>query len=385
MEEMMGFETRLVHAGEPPTVDRAVTLPIFQTSTFEYLGEGNYHDVRYLRLNNNPNQVAVSDKIANLEAAEKGLVTASGMAAISTALLALVDSGEHVLAQEDLYGGTRYFFDGVFSKSGRSVSYFSLSHLETLAERIQPNTRALYLESISNPLVRVPDLKKIVAFAQDRGLRTFIDNTFCSPVNFQPARLGIDVILHSATKYLNGHSDIVAGAIVGKKDLLETILRTHNILGASLDPHACFLLHRGMKTMGLRVRRQNETALALALELERHPKVRKVHYPGLAHSEGHAYAREWFKGFGGMLSFVLEASGEQTEAFFTHLKLPFNAPSLGGLETLVTRPAATSHAGLSAEERARQGIVDSLVRVSVGIEDFKDLARDFRNALDRVP
>lgn len=383
-ETFQGFETRLVHSGELPLVDRAVTLPIFQTSTFEYAGEGNYHDVRYLRLNNNPNQVVVSDKIAALEGAEKGLVTASGMAAISTLLIAMVGPNEHVLAQEDLYGGTRYFLDGDFRGFGRSVDYFPLADVARLSTLVKPDTRLIYMESVSNPMLRIPDLAKVTAFAKSRGILTAIDNTFCSPVNFRPLELGFDLVVHSATKYLNGHSDILAGAVVGKADHIQKILHSHNLLGAALDPHACFLLHRGMKTLGLRVRRQNETALALAHELKKHPKVLKVNYPGLPDSEGHGFAKEWFSGFGGMLSFVLDADGARTEHFFSDLEIPFKAPSLGGVETLVTRPAATSHSGLPAAERSRQGIVDSLVRVSVGIEDLDDLARDFRNALDRV-
>ncbi len=384
MKTKQGFETRLVHGGELPLVDRAVTLPIFQTSTFEYAGEGNYHDVRYLRLNNNPNQVAVSEKIALLEGGEKAVVTASGMAAISTMLLALVGPGEHVLAQEDLYGGTRYFFDGDFQGFGRSVDYFSLDDLGQLAAKVKPSTRLIYIESISNPMMRVPDLEKVVAFAKSRGILTAIDNTFCSPVNFRPLEMGIDVVVHSATKYLNGHSDIVAGAVVGPSKQIEKVLRTLNLLGAALDPHACFLLHRGLKTLGLRVRRQNETALSLAVALQKHPAILKVNYPGLPSSESHRFAKAWFSGFGGMLSFVLKASAAETESFLGTLTLPFKAPSLGGVETLVTRPAVTSHSGLTPAERARQGIVDSLVRVSVGIEDFDDLEQDFRLALDKI-
>ncbi len=384
MNEEIGFETKLVHAGELPLVDRAVTLPIFQSSTFEYAGEANYHDVRYLRLNNNPNQLAVAGKIAAIEGAQKGLVTASGMAAISTTVLSLIDAGEHLLAQEDLYGGSRYFFDGDFKGFGRSVSYFPLKEAAKLDAFVQPNTRAIYVESISNPMMKVGDLRAVVDFAKSRGLMTIIDNTFCSPVIFRPSDMGFDVILHSATKYLNGHSDILAGAIVGREAPVEKIRRTSNLLGATLDPHACYLLHRGLKTLGLRVRRQNETAAALAEALQSHFAVRKVYYPGLPDCEGHGLAREWFDGYGAMLAIALDTDAARSEAFLSRLKLPFKAPSLGGVETLVTRPAATSHAGLSADERKRLGIVDSLVRISVGIEDLDDLARDFRQALDGI-
>lgn len=384
IDKKSGFETKLVHAGEPPLVDRSVTLPIFQTSTFRYEGEGNYHDIRYQRLNNNPNQLAVSDKIAAIEGAEKGVVMASGMAAISTTLLSLIGNGEHVLSQEDLYGGSRYFFDGDFKNFGRSATYFSLDSVDKLADKIQPNTRAIYMESISNPTMKVADLARVARLAKERGLLSIIDNTLCSPFNFRPIELGFDVVLHSATKYLNGHSDIVAGATVGSEKNMRRVLETLNLLGGCLDPHACFLLQRGMKTLGLRVGRQNENALSLAQTLEKHPRVAKVNYPGLPSSFGHAFAREYFRGYGGMLSFVLDTDAAGTEKFFSYLTIPAKAPSLGGVESLVTRPAMTSHCGLSQKERDAQGIADSLVRVSVGIEDSADLERDFVQALDRI-
>jgi cystathionine beta-lyase/cystathionine gamma-synthase len=384
IDKKCGFETQLVHAGEPPQVDRSVTLPIFQTSTFRYEGEGNYHDIRYQRLNNNPNQLAVSDKLAVIEGAEKGVSMASGMAAISTTLLALVGAGGELLSQEDLYGGSRYFFDGQFKDFGRTTQYFSLDCVDKLAEKITPKTRAIYMESISNPTMRVADLVKVARLANDRGILAIIDNTLCSPFNFRPIEIGFDVVLHSATKYLNGHSDIVAGAVVGSEKNMRRVLETLNLLGGCLDPHACFLLQRGMKTLGLRVARQNETALALAKDLQKHPRVRQVNYPGLPESFGHSTARELFRGFGGMLSFVLDTDSAGTEAFFSRLTIPAKAPSLGGVESLVTRPAMTSHCGLSQKERDSQGIVDSLVRVSVGIEDFDDLARDFRQALEPI-
>ncbi len=382
MSDELGFETKLVHAGEAPLIERAVTLPVFQTSTFQYSSEdGGYHDIRYQRLNNNPNQSVVSAKIAALEGAEKGLVFASGMAAIASSLLALVENGEHILAQSDLYGGTRYFFDKEFQNFGREVSYFDVGNLERLPEVLRKNTVAIYIESISNPTTKVPDFRKVVAFAKKHGLLVFIDNTFCSPAVFNPHRLGVDIVLHSATKYLNGHSDIVAGAVVGKENLIRRVLETTNLLGGCLDPHACYLLHRGMKTMGLRVRRQSETALALARMLQQQSKVTRVYYPGLNECEGHVHAKELFRGFGGMLSFVIEGGESEAERLMDALELAVKAPSLGGLETLVTRPAVTSHSGLSAADRKAQGIEDALIRVSVGIEDFADLERDFQKAL----
>jgi cystathionine beta-lyase/cystathionine gamma-synthase len=377
------FATRLIHAGEPrPLMDGAVTLPIYQSSTFQYGGEKDYNDIRYIRLNNTPNHTSLSAKCAAIEGAETGLVTASGMAAISTTLLALVGEGEHILAQDSLYGGTHHLLQENLPKMGRKISFFSAADVDKLETLIRPETRVVYVEAVSNPLLRVLPLKKIVEAARRAEVLTVIDNTFPSPVNFNPIALGFDIVIHSATKYLNGHTDIVGGCVVGRHQHLQAVMKLLNHLGGSMDPHACFLLNRGLKTLGLRVAWQNDAALRLAKALEAHSRVQRVHYPGLASHPQHALAKELFRGFGGMLSFELDASVEETDRFIKRLTLPICAPSLGGVESLVTRPATTSHVSLAREERLKQGISDSLVRVSVGIEDPDDLIADFQKALD---
>ncbi len=376
------LETKLIHAGEPdPRINGAVSLPIFQSSTFEYTGEGDYHDVRYIRLNNTPNHIALHQKLAALEGAEAALVSASGMAAISSALLALLSSGEHLLAQDCLYGGTHDFLTKDFASFGINFDFIDGNAPLSWEEKLRPETRAVYVETISNPLVEIADLKAVVEFSRRHNLISIIDNTFASPVNFRPSEMGFDLSVHSCTKYLNGHTDIVAGACIGRADLIEKIKRKLDHLGGSLDPHAAFLLHRGMKTLALRVAYQNRSALAVAQFLERHPSIARVNYPGLESHPAHQRARELFDGFGGMLSFELNGGIEATEAFMRRITIPIIAPSLGGVETLITRPSTTSHAGMSAEDRARLGISDSLVRLSVGIEATDELIEDLDQAL----
>jgi cystathionine beta-lyase/cystathionine gamma-synthase len=376
------IETKLIHAGEPsPRIDGAVTMPIFQTAMFESAGEKSYHEIRYLRLNNTPNHVALHAKLAALENAEAALVTSSGMAAISTALLALLSNGDHFLAQNCLYGGTHDLVTKDLVGYGITHSFVDGSKPDTWEAALRPNTKLMYVESIANPLLDVPDLEAVVAFAKRHGLITLIDNTFASPVNFRPAEVGFDLSLHSATKYLNGHSDLVAGAVIGRADLVTRVTHRLNHLGGTLDPHACFLLHRGLKTLALRVGYQNRSALAIASFLEGHKAVRKVVYPGLASHPQHEIARRMYDGFGGMLSFEVGGGVEAAERFMARTTLPVVAPSLGGIETLLTRPATTSHSGLSAAERERIGIRDGLIRVSVGIEHTDDLIADFGQAL----
>ena len=377
------IETKLIHAGEPsPRIDGAVSMPIFQTAMFESAGETSYHEIRYLRLNNTPNHVALHAKLAALENAEAALVTASGMAAISTALLTLLASGDHLLAQNCLYGGTHDLVTKDLGAYGITHDFFDASQPETWESKLRPTTKLLYVETIANPLLDVPDLEAVVKFAKAHGLVTLIDNTFASPVNFRPAELGFDLSLHSGTKYLNGHSDLVAGALIGRADLIQRVTHRLNHLGGTLDPHACFLLHRGLKTLALRVHYQNQSALTIAEFLQGHSSVRKVNYPGLASHPQHHIASDLLDGFGGMLSFEVDGGVEAAKRFMQKTRLPVIAPSLGGVETLLTRPAETSHSGLTPEERKRVGIADGLIRVSVGIEHPDDLIEDFQEALE---
>lgn len=379
------LETKLIHAGEPePRIHGAVSMPIFQSAMFEYAGETSYHDLKYIRLNNTPNHVALHQKLAALENAEAALVTASGMAAISTAMLTVLSAGDHLLAQDCLYGGTFDFITRDLEGFGISYDLIDADDPDSWKRKLRPNTRAIYVETISNPLMQVGDLKAVVEFARAHGLVSIIDNTFASPVNFRPPEWGFDLSIHSCTKYLNGHSDIVAGACIGRADLITRILHKLNHLGGSLDPHAAFLLHRGMKTLAVRLGYQNQSALSIARFLEGHPAVARVNYPGLESHPRHQRARELFDGFSGMLSFELKGGVAAAERFMHNTTLPIVAPSLGGVETLITRPATTSHSGLSPEERRRLGISDSLIRVSVGIEATEDLIEDFQQALEKL-
>ncbi len=272
---------------------------------YEYAGEKSYDDLKYIRLNNTPNHRALAEKLAALENAEDALVTASGMAAITTTLLTLLSTGDHLLAQDCLYGGTHDFVTRDLEKFGISYDFIDGNNAESWERKVRPNTKAIYVETISNPLMQVPDLERVVEFAKAHNLASVIDNTFASPVNFRPLELGFDLSLHSATKYLNGHSDIVAGAVIGGAGLVEKITHTLNHLGGSLDPHAAFLLHRGMKTLAVRVKYQNESALKVASFLETHPAVSRVNYPGLSSHPQHDRAKRRFDGFGGMMSFEL--------------------------------------------------------------------------------
>jgi cystathionine beta-lyase/cystathionine gamma-synthase len=381
----MQIETRLIHAGEEEKkYAGAVALPIFQSATFVYGGEDSYHDLKYIRLNNTPNHIAVQEKLAQIEGGEAAVVTASGMAAITTALLTVLKTGDHLLAQDCLYGGTLAFLAHDLADFGIDVDFVPGNAPEVWKKLLRPETRAIYVEPMSNPLLEVADLYAVHAFAQLHGLVSMIDNTFPSPVNFRPIEMGFDLVMHSCTKYLNGHSDIVAGCVIGSQKMVEQVTHRLNHLGGCLDPHACFLLLRGMKTLVLRVIKQNENAQTLATFLEGHPAVDCVNYPGLSTHPQHDRAKELFSGFGGVLSFEVTGDVAVADRVMSRLELPIIAPSLGGVETLITRPVQTSHSGLSLEEREAAGISDRLIRVAVGIEDAGDLCADFGQALEGI-
>jgi cystathionine beta-lyase/cystathionine gamma-synthase len=378
------LDTNVVHAGSPhPRVEGAVVTPLFQSANYLMADEAAYEEVRYIRLSNSPNHLSLHARLAAIESGEAAMVTASGMAAISAAILAFVGSGEHLLAQKTLYGGTQTFLDHDGPRLDIAHSAIDLADPAGPAnwgKALRPETRLMLLESISNPLMEVGDLEAAVKFARDHDLVTVIDSTFASPVNFRPREIGIDLVVHSATKYLNGHSDIVAGAVIGSAAQVEKVRHLLLHLGGSLDPHACFLFDRGLKTLVLRVERQNATAMRLARYLAGRPEVRKVNYPGLEDDPSHQFAARLFSGFGGMLSFYAD-SVERAEAFLNRVRIPLHAASLGGVESLVVRPSRSSHLGLDSESRRRLGITDDLVRVSVGIEDADELIEDFGRAL----
>lgn len=376
------IETKLVHAGEPdPRIEGAVCMPIFQSAMFETFGSDDYHDIPYIRLNNTPNQLALHAKLSALENAEAGLVASSGMAAIAAAIMAACRMGDHILFQNTLYGGTHNFTTKDLPAMGIEYDFVDPADPGSWEAKLKPNTRVFYVESISNPLMEVGDLRSVVDFAKAHNLVSMIDNTFTSSYNFRPPEIGFDVSLHSCTKYMNGHSDIVAGAAIGKADWILKIKHKLNHLGGSLDPHACFLLHRGLKTLALRMERQNSNALMIARHLAEHPKVVSVNYPGLESNPGHAWAAELFDGYSGMMSFELDGDAKDVDRFMRTVELPIVAASLGGPESLLTRPSLTSHAGLSREDREKLGISNTLIRMSVGIEAVEDLIEDLDQAL----
>jgi cystathionine beta-lyase/cystathionine gamma-synthase len=384
MKQFKRIETKAVHAGTPePRIEGAVAMPIFQSAMYEYADEATYDDVRYIRLNNTPNQLALNLKLAALENAEAAMVAASGMAAISSTLLTVLSPGGHLLAQDCLYGGTHGFVTDDLQSFGLNYSFIDADDSSSWEAALKPDTRAIYVEAMTNPLLQVADLRAVVEFARAHRLISVIDNTFASPVNFRPIEAGFDLALHSATKFLNGHSDIVAGAIIGRADLVQRITHRMNHLGCSLDPHAAYLLHRGLKTLPLRVGQQNQSALTIAKFLQSHAEVAKVNYAGLESHPRHQRALELFEGFGGVLSFELTGPTERAESFLHSTRIPIIAPSLGGVETLLTRPVTTSHAGMSAADRKRLGISDALIRMSVGIEATDELLEDLAQALQR--
>ncbi len=377
-----GFSTRAVHAGEP-RIQGALTMPIFQSSTFETRDGESYDDIRYIRLNNTPSHDALHAKLAALENGEAALVTSSGMAAITTTLLAIMEPGAHVLAQTGLYGGTSAWLTNECPKLGFDVTHISCLDSSKWEKALTPQSRVFYCETISNPLLEVADLEEVVSFCKRHGLLPVIDNTFASPVLCNPLDLGFELVLHSATKYLNGHTDIVAGCVIGSQARIDQIRHKLNLFGGTLDPHACFLLQRGIKTLELRVKAQSENASVLANWLAEMPQVRRVYHPSLTTHASHQNAKKFLRGYGAMLAFEL-ADIRAAKLFCDRLELGVYAPSLGGVETLVTLPVCTSHASVDPVQRLEMGIGDGLVRVSVGIEDISDLKDDFLRALSEV-
>lgn len=381
-QDDQAFETLAVHAGRHGVrPEGSVVFPIFQGTVYESEPGESYDEIKYSRLSTTPSQRDLHDRLAALEAAESALATSSGMAAVSAALLSALKAGDHLLASDVLYGGTHALLGRFADRLGWTYTVVDTGRPESWSAALRPNTRAFLVESVTNPLIRVGDLRGVAEFAAQHGLVSIIDNTFATPVNFRPLEVGYDLVVHSATKYLSGHSDLVAGCVAGSAQRVSAVRSVQNHFGGSLDPHAGFLLTRGLKTLAVRVRAQNENAMALAEFLAGHEAVGAVNYPGLQSHPDHGRAAELFHGFGGMLSFRLGGGLAAAERFLKSLRIPYVAPSLGGVETLVTRPAATSHAGMSPSARAEIGVSDDLVRVSCGIESARDLVADFDQAL----
>jgi cystathionine gamma-synthase/cystathionine gamma-lyase/cystathionine beta-lyase len=381
MSETHSFDTLAVHAGEPrPARDRSVVFPIYQGTVYEIEPGGG---VDYIRYSNTPTQTYLQDKLAALEGAEAAVVTASGMAAISTALHSVLAGGDRIIVAGNIYGGTHALLAEESRRIGWGLDFVDAADPAAWAAALTPRTKAVYVESITNPLIRVGDLPGLARFSREHGLTSIIDNTFPTPMLLRPHSLGYDLVCHSATKALNGHSDLVAGVVTGAADRIERVRHTLTLFGGALDPHTAFLLARGLKTLAIRVRVQGENALALARFLEGHRAIAEVHYPGLESHPDHARAVELFNGgFGSMLAFRPHGGLEAAERLLKTLQIPYAAASLGGVESLVTRPAISSHAKMTAEERAAAGIGDDLIRFSTGIEAGEDLIADFAQALE---
>jgi len=372
----MQKETKAVHTGtQYDKQTRGANSPIYTSTAIGYLDS----DITYPRYFNTKNQLAVAAKIAALENAETGMVFSSGMAAITSTLLTFLKAGDHIIFQKGLYGGTVNWGNLELTKFGIEFTMADGNTVSDFEKVLQPNTKLLYIETPSNPLLKITDIEAATKFAKSNDLISVIDNTFASPVNQNPIVFGIDIVIHSATKYLGGHSDICAGTIAGSKELLSKIKSTALNFGGNLDAQSCYLLERSIKTLFVRVKQQNSNARQVAGYLNQHSKIEKVYYPGLASSEGHEIAKKQMKGFGGMLAFTLK-SGDITD-FQKNLKLIKPAVSLGGVDTIISAPTLTSHRHLSPENKLSEGITDKTLRLSVGIENVEDLIEDLDNVL----
>jgi len=390
--EREGFTTRAVHGGSVPDANKSVATPIYQTATFRYdtveegarLGAEAGPGYLYTRWAN-PTTEMFEQKVALLEGAEAALAVASGMAAISTAVVSLLRGGDHVVTPKAVYQATFELFHNVLPKYGVEVTFLDEPDLSAYERAIRPTTKLLYVETPNNPLLGVTDIAGVVALAKGCGARTVADNTFATPYNQTPLALGVDLVCHSATKYLGGHHDVTAGVIAGARDLVRQCVRTMRVFGAVLDPFAAYLLVRGIMTLGLRMERHNANAAGLARHLAAHPKVARVYYPGLpGHPRHDVAARQMPGGFGGMMSIEVRGDVAAGIRCVEALRVGKLAVSLGGVSTLVTHPASTTSVNMPREVRLAAGIADGLIRISVGIEDLDDLIADFTQALERV-
>ena len=382
--------TAAVHGGEArERASGALAEPIVQTATYTFPNtqalvdymEGRIVREEYGRYGN-PTVRTAEQKMAALEGTEDALAFASGMAAVTTALLALVKGGSHVVLFADCYRRTRQFVTGFLDRFGVRSTLVPPGDLEALAAALRPETRVVVSEAPTNPYQNVVDLRKLATLCRQRGVKTLIDSTFATPINMRPAEHGIDLVVHSATKYLAGHNDVLAGFLAGPEALVSLVRDLRHVLGGVLDPHAAYLVLRGMKTVAVRVAQQNRTAMALAHALEQHPRVRQVWYPGLASHPHHTVARELMSGFGGVVTFAVRGDLHAVGRFVDACKIPRIAPSLGGVESLIEQPALMSYFEMPAEQRQAIGITDDLVRLTVGIEDTEELVADVLNALE---
>jgi len=387
-----GFSTKAVHAGEkrdPST--GAVVTPIYETSVFAFSRtkelidvmsgkKGGYIYTRY----GNPTVRTVERKMVELEGAEDVAVFSSGMAAIATTIFTLVSSGDHVVSTRDLYGGTLAFFKEVLPKFGVEASLVEATDFDEMKSAIQENTKVIYAETPTNPTLKLVDVSKVAKLGKKKGITVVVDSTFASPYNLKPIQFGVDVVIHSATKYLGGHNDVTAGMVGGSENFVQKLKEMRKHFGGTLDPLAAWLLLRGLKTLGLRMERHNSNGVRVAKYLEKHPKVKRVYYPGLPSHPQYSIAKRQMKGFGGVVSFEIDGDFEETMKCVDNLKLCYLAASLGGAETLATQPVACSHYFVSAEDRKKAGITDQLVRLALGIEDPEDIIADLEQAFNKI-
>lgn len=384
-----GFSTRSVHEGEETDPSTgAVTTPIYQTSTFAFPSTKILLEVmRGKRKGNvytrwwNPTNKAAEDKIAGLESGESALLFSSGMAAISSMILTLVKSGDHVVSMRNVYGGTFEFMSEFLPKANVKVSFVDADRPEEIKEALRNNTRLVYLETPTNPTMKVVDIKAVRRELRGYTAKLAVDNTYATPYNQQPLNLGADMVVHSATKYFGGHADVTAGVVIGDQRFISELYETRKLLGGILDPHAAWLLIRGLKTLEVRMRRHNENGMEVARFLSKHPKIKEVLYPGLSSHPQYRIAKKQMRGFGGMLSFIPRGDGKYASRVLDRLKMIKLAASLGGVETLACQPWTLTHFYVPKSERVKAGILDELVRLSIGIEDPEDIIADLRQAL----
>ncbi len=374
----MHIETRCVHVGEGiDLITRGINTPIFSSTSHEYL---DTEDVAYPRYFNTVNQRVIEEKLSELEGAENSIIFSSGMAAISTVLLSFLEAGDHIILQDEIYGGSHAFIELFFKRFGISYSFVS-TNVKAIEAAIKPKTRIIYIETPTNPLLSIIDIQKVAEIASCNKCITVIDNTFATPIYQNPIKMGIDIVIHSGTKYLGGHSDLSCGAVATSSVLGSKIRKTATNFGGNINPLTCYILERSLKTLSIRVKQQTENAFQIATFLHEHSEIQNIYYPGLHEHTGHSIACRQMTGFGAMLSFELKEPNLTVDIFMKRLKLIKPAVSLGGIETTICDPARTSHAKISADVRSRQGITDSLLRLSVGIENVKDLINDIDKAL----
>lgn len=387
-----GFSTKLIHAGDYDDALGSVVTPIYQTSTFKFKDTahggacfaGDDDGYIYTRIGN-PTINAFEEKIAELESGYRGIAFSSGMAAVSTVYMSLLSQGAHVLSTDAVYGPSRAILERDFSRYGVEFDFVDTSKIELVEKGIKSNTKLIYIETPTNPTIMLTDIKKVSEIAKKHGIPVCVDNTFCTPYLQRPLELGADIVLHSITKFINGHADIVGGVIVAKdKDMYDNLRKTMTFLGGNMDPHQAYMTSRGVKTLSLRMDKSGKSAAEIAEFLENHPKVEWVKYPGLKSHPHYELAKQQMSGFGAMISFELKGGYKAGEILLNNVNVATLAVSLGGVETLIQHPASMTHAGVTRENRISAGITDGLVRYSVGIEDVEDLIADLEQGLSKI-